>query len=114
MPSRLQPVFSRLERAMQEVHDGSLEPRRATAMASLAGAMVKVLQAGQESGAGGQVPQFFYDSKKFYEEIREYRRRVPLLAGQQPGHLESAADKQKRMAEFMREYGTEKLPTEVI
>jgi len=110
MPSRLQPVFARLERALQEVHDGSLEPRRATAMASLAGAMVKVLQAGQESVAGGQVPQFFYDSKKFYEEIREYQRRVPTLGPKS----ETGEEKQERVKEFIRTYGTEKLPTEVI
>jgi len=95
---------------MQEVHDGSLDPRRATAMASLAGGMVKVFQAGQESGAGGQVPQFFYNSEEFYREIREARRRVPTLGPKS----ESAEEKQERVKEFIRTYGTEKLPTEVI
>jgi len=110
MPSRLRPAFARLERALQEVHDGSLDPRRATAMASLAGGMVKVFQAGQESGAGGQVPQFFYNAEEFYKEIREFRRRTPKL-GPKP---ESGEEKQERLNEFIREYGTEKLPTEVI
>jgi len=47
MPRRLRPLFDRLEQAMQELHEGKLDPRRATAMASLAGAMVKVLEAGE-------------------------------------------------------------------
>lgn len=47
MPRRLRPLFDLLERAMQELYEGKLEPRRATAMASLAGAMVKVLEAGE-------------------------------------------------------------------
>ena len=110
MPSRLRPAFARLERALQEVHDGSLDPRRATAMASLAGGMVKVFQAGQESGAGGQVPQFFYNSEEFYREIREARRRVPTLGPKS----ETAEEKEERLNEFMRTHGTEKLPTEVI
>src|SRR3972149_12185775 len=38
MPSRLRPVFARLERAVQDVHDGSPDPRPATAPAPPAGA----------------------------------------------------------------------------
>jgi hypothetical protein len=47
VPPRLLPIFDPLERAMEEVHGGRLEPPRATAMASLARAMVAVLTAGE-------------------------------------------------------------------
>ena len=46
-PVALRPVFARLRDALGEVHQGELDPRVATAMASLAGAMVRVLTAGQ-------------------------------------------------------------------
>ena len=36
-----------LEKALQEVHDGDLDPRQAHAMASLAGALVKVITSGE-------------------------------------------------------------------
>lgn len=47
MPRRLRPVYDRLETALQDVHEGRLDIGRAKAMASLAGAMVRVLQAGE-------------------------------------------------------------------
>jgi len=47
MPPRLVPVFDALEAALDEVHSGTLDPRAASAMASLAGAMVRVLTAGE-------------------------------------------------------------------
>lgn len=47
LPPRLVPIFDRLETALAEVHAGSLDPRVATAMSSLAGAMTKVLSAGE-------------------------------------------------------------------
>ena len=47
IPPRLLPVYETLEAALQEVHDGKLDPRRAVAMASLARAMVAVLTAGE-------------------------------------------------------------------
>ena len=47
VPPRLLPVFDKLENALDEVHRGNLEPRIATAMASLAAAMVRVLTAGE-------------------------------------------------------------------
>ena len=43
----LRPVFERLKDALVEVHQGKLDPRVATAMASLAGAMVRVLTSGE-------------------------------------------------------------------
>ena len=47
MPPRLVSVYDRLEKALEEVHDGGLDPRQAQAMASLAGALVKVLTGGE-------------------------------------------------------------------
>ncbi len=47
IPPRLLPVFDRLESALQRTDEGTLEPRRATAMAALARAMVAVLTAGE-------------------------------------------------------------------
>ena len=47
LPARLRPVADLLEKALEEVHEGQLDPRVATAMASLAGALVRVFQAGE-------------------------------------------------------------------
>jgi hypothetical protein len=47
LPPRLRGVFERLDTAMDEVVDGTLSPTRATALASLASASVRVLQAGE-------------------------------------------------------------------
>ena len=46
-PAALRPVFCRLSDALVQVHEGELDPRVATAMASLAGAMVRVLTSGE-------------------------------------------------------------------
>ena len=46
LPARLRPVLDLLEKSVKEVYDGSLEPKQAHAMASLAGALVKVMEAG--------------------------------------------------------------------
>jgi hypothetical protein len=40
-------VYDRLETALGEVHDGTLKPGQAVAMAAVAPAMVAVLQAGE-------------------------------------------------------------------
>lgn len=47
VPPRLLSVFDLLEEALAQVQDGSLDPPRATAMASLAGALIKTLTAGE-------------------------------------------------------------------
>jgi hypothetical protein len=46
-PSQLGPLFSRLQEAVEQLHTGQLSPGRASAMASLARAMVAVLRAGE-------------------------------------------------------------------
>ena len=47
LPARLQPMVSLLEDALGEVHRGELDPRAASAMASLAGALVRAIMAGE-------------------------------------------------------------------
>lgn len=46
-PPRLVAVYDHLEEALGQVHKGELDPRAATAMAALAGAMVRVLTSGE-------------------------------------------------------------------
>jgi len=63
LPARLQPMVSLLEDALGEVHRGELDPRAASAMASLAGALVRAMTAGEleerlralEDRGGGKV-----------------------------------------------------------
>ena len=63
LPARLQPMVSLLEDALGEVHRGELDPRAAWAMASLAGALVRTITAGEleerlralEDRGGGKV-----------------------------------------------------------
>ena len=47
VPERLRPVADMLASALEEVHSGALEPRRASAMAAVAGALVRVAQSGE-------------------------------------------------------------------
>ncbi len=47
LPARVQPMVSLLEDALGEVHRGELDPRAASAMASLAGALVRAMTAGE-------------------------------------------------------------------
>ena len=47
LPERLRPVADMLASALVEVHSGALEPRQASAMAAVAGALVRVVQAGE-------------------------------------------------------------------
>lgn len=45
LPDRLRPVSALLAEALEEVHAGDLDPRVASAMAALAGALVRVYTA---------------------------------------------------------------------
>ncbi len=47
MPNRLNPVARSLEKALVEVHDGKLDPRKGLAMAGIARALVSVLASGE-------------------------------------------------------------------
>ena len=44
LPSRIQPIAESMERALIEVHSGDITPAQGTAMASIAGALLKLLQ----------------------------------------------------------------------
>ena len=46
MPATLKPVIGTLLGALEEVHDGTLDPKVANAMAALAGAVGRLYQAG--------------------------------------------------------------------
>ena len=47
MPARLAPVANLLEKALQEVHTGDLDPKVGHALASLTGALVRVVTSGE-------------------------------------------------------------------
>ena len=46
-PPRLLMIYDKLEQALQQVHDGELDPRQAQAMATLARALATILQMGE-------------------------------------------------------------------
>ncbi len=112
LPSRLRPTFDRLEAAMKEVHEGRLDPRRATAMASVAGAMVKIIKAGEEEASTDLPPQFIVENlHQWYADLRSLRQMTPKL--------EMDADEVKEMEDeleaFQKHYGRDmKLPKEVL
>ena len=83
MPERLRPTFELLDKAVTEVYEGRLAPQRASAMASLAGTMVKIIKAGEKADGNFSLPpQFHYKGvDEIYAMIRGYRRIVPPLAG---------------------------------
>lgn len=58
-PSTLGPIFDQLKEALRQVHSGELSPAQASAMASLARAMVVLIEAGQ-----------------FEERLEELERRI--------------------------------------
>lgn len=47
LPARLQPVVAILEAALVQTFQGRMEPRRAVALAAVAGALVRCVQAGE-------------------------------------------------------------------
>jgi len=47
MPSRLGSVLEKLEKAMDEVHDGKLDPKAATALSVLSNTIIRVWEAGE-------------------------------------------------------------------
>lgn len=46
MPATLRPIIGALLDALDEVHDGTLDPKRASAMAALAGAITRAYGVG--------------------------------------------------------------------
>ena len=110
LPSRLRPTFDRLEAAMKEVHEGRLDPRQATAMASVAGAMVKIIKAGEEEASTKLAPQFIVDNlDEWYKEIRDIRRGKPAMS------YEEAYKLDPEMTKYEWHYGRDiKYPKEVL
>lgn len=47
LPARLRPIADIIARAIEDVRDGELTPQQGQAMASLAGALTRVIQAGE-------------------------------------------------------------------
>jgi hypothetical protein len=112
LPSRLRPTFDRLEAAMKEVHEGRLDPRRATAMASVAGAMVKIIKAGEQEASTDLAPQFIINNlDEWYADLRKLRNLTPRL--EVPP--EEVDKMEAELAAFEKHYGRDvKLPKEVL
>ncbi len=110
LPSHLRPTFDRLEAAMKEVYEGSLDPRRATAMASVAGAMVKIIKAGEEEAP--IAPQFIVDNlKEWYADLRSIRQMTPKLQ-MDPEEEDKITEE---LDAYEKHYGRNiKLPKEVL
>ena len=114
MPERLRPTFELLEKAVNEVYEGRLPPQRASAMASLAGTMVKIIKAGEKADGNFSLPpQFHYKGiEEFYAAIRGYRRIVPPLAGLTEESTKDEVD--AALDAWEAAHGHGRLPTESI
>ena len=112
LPSRLRPTFDRLEAAIKEVHEGRLNPSQATAMASLTGAMVKVIKAGEEEASTDLAPQFIVNNiDEWYADLRKLRQLKPKLQMD----VEEVDKLEKDLAAYEKHYGKDiKLPKEVL
>jgi len=115
VPSRLSPTFDLLETAMKDVYAGRLDPRQASAMASLAGAMVKVIKAGEEEASTEIPPQIIIkDLEKFYADIRAIQQKTPPLDSGD-GKEETVEELNARMQAFEDKFGRNiKRPTETL
>ncbi len=112
LPSRLRPKFDRLEAAMNEVHEGRLDPRRATAMALVAGAMVKIVKAGEEEASTDLPPQFIVNNiDEWYADLRAIRHLKPKLQMD----VEEVDKMEAELDAYEKHYGKDiKLPREVL
>ncbi len=112
LPSRLRPTFDRLEAAIKEVHEGRLNPSQATAMASLTGAMVKVIKAGEEEASTKLAPQFIVDNlNEWYADLRKLRQLTPRLEVP-PEEVDKT---EAELDAYEKHYGRDiKLPKEVL
>ncbi len=110
MPSRLRPTFDLLETAMKDVYAGRLDPRQASAMASLAGAMVKVIKAGEEEASAEIPPQMIVkDLDKWYAKNRERWNRKPIMSWEELNECDP------KMAAYEKKYGRNIIyPKEVL
>lgn len=114
MPSRLRPTFELLETAIKDVFAGRLDPRQASAMASLAGAMVKVIKAGEDEASTEIPPQFIMNNlEKFYADIRAIQQGMPRGSGE--GGEETVEELKARMKAFGDKFARDIIePTESL
>ncbi len=112
LPSHLRPMFDRLEAAMKEVREGRLNPSQASAMASLVGAMLKVIKAGEREASTKLPPQFIVDNlDEWYADLRSLRQLTPRLEVP-PDEVDRV---EAELAAFEKRYGRDiKLPKEVL
>ncbi len=112
LPSHLRPMFDGLEAAMKELREGRLDTRQASAMASLVGAMVKVIKAGEEEASTKLAPQFIVDNlDEWYADLRSLRQLTPRL--QVP--VEEVDKTAAELDAFEEHYGRDiKRPKEVL
>ncbi len=112
LPSRLRPTFDRLEAAMKEVHEGRLDPRQATAMTSVAGAMVKIIKAGEAEASTDLAPQFIVNNiDEWYADLRKLRQLKPKLQMD----VEEVDKIEAELDAYEKHYGKDiKLPKEVL
>ncbi len=97
---------------MKEVQEGRLDPRRASAMASLAGAMVKIIKAGEEEARTDLPPQFIVENlDEWYANLRSIRQLKPKLQMDEDEIKETLNE----LNAFEAHYGRDvKLPKEVL
>ena len=97
---------------MKEVHEGRLDPRRATAMASVAGAMVKIIKAGEEEASTELAPQFIVNNlEEWYADLRKLRHLKPKLQMD----VEEVDKMEAELDAYEKHYGKDiKLPKEVL
>ena len=85
-------------------------------MASITGAMVKIVNAGKADGSFSLPPQLeFRGVEEWYKMIRNYRRITPRLRGETEGETRLAKDDDEMLAAleaFGNKYGKIQLPKE--
>ncbi len=112
LPSHLRPMFDGLEAAMKEVREGRLDPSQASAMASLVGAMLKVIKAGEREASTELPPQFIVNNlNQWYADLRALRQMKPKLQMDE----EEVQKLEDELDAFEKHYGRDiKLPKETL
>ncbi len=97
---------------MKEVREGRRNPSRASAMASLTSAMLKVIKAGEREASTELPPQFIVNNLyQWYADLRALRQMKPKLQMDEEEVKEMEAD----LDAFEKHYGRDiKLPKETL
>ena len=116
MPERLRPTFELLEKAVTDVYEGRLAPQKASAMASVTSAMVKIIKAGENTSFSLPPQLEFPGVEKWYQMIRGYRRVTPRLRaeGKEVGDEMDDDEMEAALDAFEARYGKVQLPTEAM